>query len=186
MNKRMHTGRVLMIPMALAALLLVQCSGGDGDTDAMQGDRAMEDRAPAANEPGTAESGHAVESGSGTSAGGSMQAEVGRVLDPTEERTNVSRDLRGLRATLVAELEVVRDRLNVGTQAEAQRTADQQRAAELAQGLERVDRALEAMGTATDETWSTMREAQLKEVDEVRVWLSKYRTERGTGTGTPS
>ncbi|HRN36014.1 MAG TPA: hypothetical protein PLL18_03785, partial [Flavobacteriales bacterium] len=52
--------------------------------------------------------------------------------------------------------------------------ANKQRAAELAQGLERVDRTLAAMGGATDATWTQMRDAQLKEVNEVRAWWNKY------------
>ena len=52
--------------------------------------------------------------------------------------------------------------------------ANKQRAAELAQGLERVDRTLTAMGGATDATWADMRAAELKEVDEVRTWWNQY------------
>ena len=48
-------------------------------------------------------------------------------------------------------------------------------AAELAQGLERVDRALAAMDASDDMTWESMRESQLKEVAEVRVWMAGYK-----------
>ena len=91
-----------------------------------------------------------------------------------EERMVAGTDMRGLRATLVAELEAVRARLNVGTNPYPEREADQTRAAELAQGLERVDRALATLDASTDETWASTREAQMKEVEDVRVWLRKY------------
>ncbi len=94
---------------------------------------------------------------------------------PAEERSRAGADMRGLRAILMADLEEVRNRLNDGTSTEGQKERDQAHAAELAQGLERVDRALIAMDATTDATWSTMRTAQLKEVDEVRAWMVGYR-----------
>ncbi|MBK8580945.1 MAG: hypothetical protein LKM36_08010 [Flavobacteriales bacterium] len=98
-------------------------------------------------------------------------------MSPAEERTATSTEMKGLRATLTADLEAVRARLKVGTQPADQRKADQTKAADLAQGLERVDRALAAMDGATDETWATIREQQLKEVAQVRTWLDGYKGE---------
>ena len=101
---------------------------------------------------------------------------------PAEERAMANSDMRGLRAILMADLELVRSRLNDGARADAQKATDQALASELAQGLERVDRALVAMDAATDATWSTMRTAQLKEVGEVRAWMIGYR-EKGQVRG---
>jgi len=72
--------------------------------------------------------------------------------------------------------------LNDGTRTNDQKATDQALAGELAQGLERVDRALVAMDATTDATWSTMRAAQLKEVEEVRTWMVGYR-EKGQVRG---
>ena len=98
----------------------------------------------------------------------------GVVLGGEQERTDAMARMNGIRATLKTELEEVRARLKDGTAAKEVAAANKQRAAELAQGLERVDRTLAAMGGATDATWTQMRDAQLKEVNEVRAWWNKY------------
>jgi len=94
---------------------------------------------------------------------------------PAKERLMATNDMRGLRSLLMADLEAVRARLNDGARPEAAREADKALAADLAQGLERVDRALTALGEANDATWSSMRDAQLREVAEVRSWMADYR-----------
>ena len=96
-------------------------------------------------------------------------------MTPHEERMATSNDMRVLRAQLINDLEAVRARLNVGTNPSPEREADQKLAAELAQGLERVDRALAAMDASDDMTWESMRESQLKEVAEVRVLMAEYK-----------
>jgi len=98
----------------------------------------------------------------------------GVVLTPVQERTDAMARMNGIKATLMAELDQVRARLKAGKQAKEAADSDKQRAAELGQGLERVNRTLKAMGGATDATWAQMREAQLKEVGEVRDWWNKY------------
>lgn len=98
----------------------------------------------------------------------------GVVLTPVQERTDAIERMNGIRSILMAELEEVRATLKDGTVPKEQADQNRTRAAELAQGLERVDRTLAAMGGATDATWSEMRAAELKEVDEVRAWWSKY------------
>ncbi len=103
---------------------------------------------------------------------------TGVVLTPVQERTDATDRMNGIRATLMTELDQVRARLKDGKLDKEQTTADQKRAAELAQGLERVDRTLKAMGEATDATWPQMRASQLKEVDEVRTWWNQYMTGR--------
>ena len=98
----------------------------------------------------------------------------GTVLTGNQERTDAMARMNGIRAILKTELESVRATLKDGTVAKEVATANKQRAAELAQGLERVDRTLAAMGGASDATWTDMRETQLKEVGEVRAWWNKY------------
>lgn len=102
----------------------------------------------------------------------------GVVLTPTEERSDAMMRMNGIRATLVADLDEVRSHLKDGTLDAEHAAADKKRAADLAQGLERVDRTLKAMGGATDATWAEMRNTQLKEVDEVRAWWRGYVNDR--------
>lgn len=101
-------------------------------------------------------------------------------MNPTVERTAATTEMKGLRATLMTDLDAVRARLKDGTVSGEKHKADQDKAADLAQGLERVDRALAAMDGATDATWADMREQQLKEVADVRTWLNGY---QGEATG---
>ncbi|MEZ4789163.1 MAG: hypothetical protein R2811_04000 [Flavobacteriales bacterium] len=107
--------------------------------------------------------------------GGTVQTTTVIVYTPAKERLMATNDMRGLRSLLMADLEAVRARLNDGARPEAAREADKALAADLAQGLERVDRALTALGEANDATWSSMRDAQLREVAEVRSWMADYR-----------
>lgn len=93
---------------------------------------------------------------------------------PAEERTGTVGNLKGLRATLVAELDGVRGRLKDGSRSAEDRKADTTRAAELAQGLERLDRAIKVIDEANDVSWATIRESSIKEAGEVRAWMSKY------------
>jgi len=94
-------------------------------------------------------------------------------LTPAEERTKTGDEMRGLRAILKAELDAVRGRLGKTADAAA-KEADKTRAAELAQGLERIDRAIKAIDEADDVSWGSIRESQLKEAGEVRAWMAKY------------
>lgn len=94
-------------------------------------------------------------------------------LTATEERTKTGEEMRGLRAILKAELDGVRASLGKGG-TDTEKEANKTRAAELAQGLERIDRAIKAIDEATDVSWGTIRESQLKEAGEVRAWMAKY------------
>lgn len=107
--------------------------------------------------------------------GGTVTTTTVIVYTPAKERMMATNDMRGLRSLLMADLEAVRTRLNDGARPAPAREADKALAADLAQGLERVDRALAALGEASDATWSSMRDAQLKEVAEVRSWMADYR-----------
>lgn len=183
------------VPLMLLAAMFVGCSG-EGDThdaDASSasattittdgsGDGTMSD--------GTSGSRTTTSSGTGDrydptgvmdpngnyNADGSLR--TGVILTPVQERTDAMASMKGIRATLMAELTEVRSHLKDGTLDKEHAEADQERAADLAQGLERVDRALEAMGGATDATWNDMRSAQLKEVNEVRTWWNAHMAQR--------
>jgi hypothetical protein len=97
-------------------------------------------------------------------------------MTPAEERMSVANDMQGLRAELMVDLDSVRDRLNEGTMPKGLHKEDKAAAADLAQGLERVDRAIAAMDSTTDVTWASMRDVRMKEVADVRTWLTQYRT----------
>jgi hypothetical protein len=91
-----------------------------------------------------------------------------------DERYVASKDIRGYRALLMAELEAIRTRLNDGTRPVEAAKKDQERAADLAQGLERMDRLILAIEESDDVTWTSIRTSQLKEAAEVRVWASEH------------
>lgn len=93
---------------------------------------------------------------------------------PEAERAGTVQNLQGLRATLVAELESVRGRLKDGTRTADDRKADQTRAAELAQGLERLDRTIKQITEADDVTWADVRDSNIKAANEFRDWMAKY------------
>lgn len=193
MNKPSLFKRILLPSLAfmLIASLGVGCSGcngGDADTtgdavinaDGTDGSAAGHD-----GMNGEDHTGHDHMDGtdhSGTTAGGTATDGTTTTVDPwtrtyatpIEERTGTIQNLNGLRATLVAELEQVRTRLKDGTRAAEDRKADTQRAAELAQGLERLDRTIAQINDATDLTWNDMRASSLKSAGEFREWMSKY------------
>lgn len=176
-------------PLLMIALLAVGCTS-DGDADTVN-DPANTTTDAVGATPGTSgtTSGNADYSG-GNAAGDGVTTASGvdplypgertTPATPAEERSMARGDMRGLRSLLVADLEAVRARLNVGTMPEAQQKRDQDLAAELAQGLERVDRALAAMDASTDATWAQMREVQMNEVSEVRAWMIGYRSKTAT------
>lgn len=98
----------------------------------------------------------------------------GVLLQPEQERNDAIERMNGVKAKLTAELNEVRDRLKDGTLDKDVAAAYREQAADLGQGLERVNRTLKAMGEATDATWSEMRNSELKEVNEVRAWWRGY------------
>lgn len=183
-----------ILPLFLVAGLLMSCGGSDHDGD---------DTASATTTAVTTDAG-AGTANSNTDMNGTRDASTtgtdrynatgqmdlmgnynsdgtlrpGVVITPVEERTDAVARMNGIRATLMAELDEVRTHLKDGTLDKDHAAADQKRAADLAQGLERVDRTLAAMGNATDATWAEMRAAQLKEVDEVRAWWNAHMAER--------
>ncbi len=89
------------------------------------------------------------------------------------EKKRNSDELNGLRSQLMAELEQVRARLNDGATPAEERSTDQARAATLAQGLERLDRALEEIEATADATWSDIKDKSNKEVEELRAWMKE-------------
>jgi hypothetical protein len=93
---------------------------------------------------------------------------------PEAERNGCKSALEGLRATLKAELDQVRDGLRTAGGDKEMQKAKQQRAAELAQGLERMDRLIKKIGETTDVQWADVRQSSLTEAEEVRNWMSQY------------
>lgn len=186
---RPFQGSTLVLSLLLTAFLGVRCSSNGPDTsNDTSADGGHMNAPPAATAPSdpadrgstpaatVQEPGYLDANGSG----------VPGARTAADERTGAMNAMNGLRASLMAELERVRTRLNDGTRPEAAAKADKERAAELAQGLERVDRALVAMGGATDAMWSEMRTTRLKEVDEVRAWLNGHKEERASNEASAS
>lgn len=190
MNKNPLSQRALL-PVAaflLIASLGVGCSGcGGGATedaaasaagaeagaDAAGADGANADAAGAGADAG--HEGHDHSAGGDHSAGAATADPWKRTYDsPAAERAGTVENLNGLRATLVAELESVRGRLKDGTRSAEDRKADTQRAAELAQGLERLDRTIKQISEANDVTWTQVRDSELKAAGEFREWMAKY------------
>lgn len=194
MNKPSLFKRILLPSLAfmLIASLGVGCSGcngGEADTtgdavinaDGTDGSAAGDNGMDGADHTGHDHMNGDDHNTSGVD-GASADAGTATAVDPwtrtyatpVEERTGTIQNLNGLRATLVAELEQVRGRLKDGTRAAEDRKADTQRAAELAQGLERLDRTIAQITDATDLTWNDMRASTLKSAGEFREWMSKY------------
>lgn len=177
--------KLFLLPVMAGSLLFVQCSSGDQAADNME-ERAA-DRTPGMVEPVSDaelnaevnatyhEQAAADRTTNATSSDGTVNTTTVVVYTPAKERMMVTNDMRGLRSLLMADLEAVRTRLNDGARPKADRDVDVALAADLAQGLERVDRALAALGASNDATWTTIRDAQVKEVAEVRSWMADYR-----------
>ena len=157
------------VPFAFMTLGAIGCSNEPTGSSAA----TTSDTKPV-SEMGAAADPDAMGNGSAATSDNSTETSA-KKMTPHEERLATSNDMRVLRAQLINDLEAVRARLNVGTNPSPEREADQKLAAELAQGLERVDRALAAMDASDDMTWESMRESQLKEVAEVRVWMAGYK-----------
>jgi len=184
-SKQMFKLGKVAIPMALFAFLAVQCSS-DNSTGEM--DATMDDQELNSGQDANASGMNEAMNNDGVSTMENTGTDMGTdgasgtvVVTPAQERMDATTEMNGLRATLMADLEVVRSRLKAGGQEPEMKKADQARAADLAQGLERVDRTLVAMGEATDATWATMRDTQLKEVADVREWMAKYKKNEMTG-----
>lgn len=164
--------------MVLSTLLLVQCSSerspssSESDVDGANGTSAPASvNASQLNaEVNATYTEHAAATVHADSASKTMT-----IYTPSKERMMATNDMRGLRGLLLADLETVRARLNEGARPPASKEKDKALAADLAQGLERVDRALAALGASNDASWASIREVQLKEVAEVRAWMADYR-----------
>lgn len=178
MNTPLRT--TLFCSMALALTFgLSSCGCGDqggyhGSMDGRTGDRSATDAVNGGSDgSGTTPGGMNADGTTSGTSGGNTTGTNG-TLGPGAERMNAVTDLGGLRATLMAELEAVRTRLNDGTRPEASAKADQERAAELAQGLERLDRALAAVNASNDTTWAAIRTNTNKEVEDIRAWMATH------------
>ncbi|MBL7965076.1 MAG: hypothetical protein JNM31_14675 [Flavobacteriales bacterium] len=170
----------------LISSLTVGCSGCGGGAEDAAGAAGM-DAGTGVETPGGTDAGA---QGSGNGHGGSGDGHDATHMDgrdanvasdgtkapetPAEERAHAVEDLNGMRATLVAELDGVRGRLKQGGRTADEAKADQTRAAELAQGLERLDRLIKKTTDANDVTWTEVRESSMKEAGEFRTWMAKY------------
>ncbi len=173
------------LPISLIAILAVRCSnnepsGSSDSVDAMDhNERPMDGTSTMDQKDHTANANMDTDQ-NGTAVSVDVKDELyyerpSATMTPAEERVWATTDMSRLRAALVADLEEVRDRLNVGSSPAPQHDKDQALAADLAQGLERVDRAMVALNASTDATWGSVRESQLKEVADVREWMRGYR-----------
>jgi hypothetical protein len=193
MNKPSFFKRIMLPSLAfmLVASLGVGCAGcngGEADTtgDAANAEGMNADGTSAdgsgANGASANASGSDANSGSNDGANSADGAGNSGTTDkwtrvyatPLEERTGTVENLNGLRATLVAELEQVRGRLKDGTRTAEDKKADNTRASELAQGLERLDRTIKEVTEADDVSWAQVRESQIKAAGEFREWMAKY------------
>jgi hypothetical protein len=188
-NMRSTAGQLTLFTCAVSLFILGSslsgCSGcGAGSTtDGTDTTGSATGAANGANTDGSAAGGSANAGGHGSDSASHMDtrstdlgtgAAAGTiVLTPAEERTKTGDEMRGLRAILKTELDGVRASLGKGGTPE-EKEANKTRAAELAQGLERIDRAIKAIDESTDVSWGTIRESQLKEAGEVRAWMAKY------------
>ena len=186
---RPTTGKVTLITCAIALTFLgstlSSCSGCGSGADATATDTTGTGAGSGqeANTGGDHGAGNATNaSGHGSDTAAHMDTRTTDMnasdanktpLTASEERTKTGDEMRGLRAILKAELDAVRARLGKTADAAA-KEADKTRAAELAQGLERIDRAIKAIDEADDVSWGTIRESQIKEAGEVRAWMAKY------------
>ena len=193
-----------MLPLVVVAALAIGCSDGSaGNYDNAESDGTNVSVTPAdANDrdhggvnmaEDVTGTGTADDAGTRYDANGKLDPtgnyntdgtlRPGVVLTPVQERGDAMERMNGIRSILITELEQVRATLKDGTLDKEVAAANKQRAAELAQGLERVDRTLTAMGGATDATWADMRAAELKEVNEVRAWWNQYMSGRSESAG---
>ena len=101
-------------------------------------------------------------------------AATGTPATPAEERTSTVTNMQGMRAILMTELDAVRGRLKQAGRPDETVKADQTRAGELAQGLERLDRLIKKTTEADDVSWATVRESTMNEAAEFRTWMAKY------------
>ena len=174
MNTRTFSS--LSAPTLALAITLVGAgcgSGGTADADAQHdGTQAT----GYANGSGASANTQGV-TGTGATTMGSNEIRINSARQGTpvyDERYAASKDIRGYRAQLMTELEAIRARLNDGTRPADAATKDQERAADLAQGLERMDRLLKAVEESDDLTWTSIHKSQLKEAGEVRVWATEH------------
>ena len=189
--QKLSIGKASVMPLMLVATLLASCSSGDSYDNASSPQ-------PAAGAPMTvsADTSGAMRTANSTAAtdntattdrydaagkmdpNGNYNADgtlrTGVVLTPVQERSDAMTSMNGIRATLMTQLDQVRAELKQGGMDKANTDSDKAQAADLAQGLERIDRLLAAMGGATDVTWNQMRTAQLKEASDVRVWWNAH------------
>jgi hypothetical protein len=105
--------------------------------------------------------------------GDEVRIEDDRQLTPAGERRETLTDLQRMRARLIAELDAVRARLNEGSLTAEERDRQTSRAAELSQGLERLDRAILEVDQADDTTWPAVRASSRTGAEDFREWMRR-------------
>ncbi|MDQ3100652.1 MAG: hypothetical protein M3R08_04645 [Bacteroidota bacterium] len=165
----------LLMSLPLIALLAVGCS--DSEHEGAVGTDRMEEGTIRPEGDGS----EGVENdqnptnraeGNNENAGSSVDREMTAKIEVARrERKANSDELNGLRSRLIGELDEVRASLNDGSITPEKRAEDQARAATLAQGLERLDRALEAINASSEATWEEIKANSDQEVKELRVWM---------------
>ena len=178
----------LLLLIAASSVTLTSCDGdGNGDSRydaATRGDSLRNADGTYTFDDGTvlhADGRYIYRDGSvrnadGTEFTGTMDND-GRSLSPAEERTETVNDLQRMRTRLMTELETVRNRLNEGTLTPDEQAKQTSRAGELAQGLERLDRAIEEVNMADDTTWPNLRENSRKGAEDFRAWMKEQNME---------
>jgi hypothetical protein len=165
------------LPLAIAAVI-IGSGCGDAATDAH--DATSTSANGTVGQPADGNGTSTLGSADARTGGTAMDANEIRINGATagtpvyDERYAASKDVRSYRALLMAELEAIRTRLNDGTRPADAAKQDQDRAADLAQGLERMDRLIKAVEESDDITWTSIRESSLKEAGEVRTWADEH------------
>ena len=173
----------LLFPLLVAGVLVTGCSNDEPEgavgTDRMEqgtigpDGQPVEDDGAAARTGNTDRANTSTDPERGAEGSGVDRETTARIEVAREEKKRNSDELNGLRSQLMAELEQVRSRLNDGAATPEKRNEDQARAATLAQGLERLDRALEEIEATADATWNEIKEKSNKEVEELRAWMKE-------------
>ena len=178
-----NTLSVITLSIALGYITVGCGTGADqSDSDALESTTEAAEHSSSQDGNNTMEvtadgsaEGVAINEGTATMGSNEIRINGSAVGSPAyNERYAASKDVRGYRALLMAELDAIRARLNDGSRAADVTVKDQARAADLAQGLERMDRLILAVEESDDLTWTSIRTSSLKEAGEVRVWATEH------------
>ena len=166
-----------LFPLAVVLFLAAGCSNDEPEgavgTDRMEEGTIDANGNPVDKDGNTRSSNPASDPANGAAGSNVDRKTTARIEAARVEKKRNSDELNGLRAELMAELDQVRARLNDGAAKPADREVDQARAATLAQGLERLDRALAEIDATADSSWEEIKARSNKEVEELRAWMKE-------------